>query len=662
MPFRIFFGNTSGVGALRLGKSVPDTLLAAQKTGAGQALARATLADNGHLHLSAQHTPTDGGHVCGVNTGSSIVRIRRAASLNVQYQIVTDPTAAAEWNTWTDITGATPAVPDKGTLFYTGTYLVAVWQDNTDADVKYSRSSDGGLTWSAPAVAYALAAAAFFGGVSGGATRSGLFLSYGGQLYWGAYDPAADTWTAVDSAALATTSITSIAAAWDADNSRHILAIAAAGLATGLSFPVILLTRSAAGAWSTPHIQYAIASLNQLYTGLAISQDKVSGFWWLSALRVGDWTDSEYGLACSDDGLEWEDLNFQAATDDSGLLQVLGTLAGSVWVASRAHVWKNVPQVFWSNRTLRSYEIDCTGDMGRLVGELVNQDGAITAAPPERWAVLTLERGLQVAGVDYYISAGVFHLTGFHFMLQNNVVAFSAIDAVGLLTRWESDQAYTWTGETLQQLVRFVCALAGVHVVAFDSAAIWSDTLPFIIHPSSSGLAALDSLAARGNFDVLAQEDGSLYCFVAAAAPAAQHTYGDADGQHRYWPGAFGEGLAPNYVAVYPDDEANSDAEMDTADMADMGHRQVDAFIDRRLLAGADVAELAAARMLLAKEQRRTGFFDAPCNFALEPSDILAFGANYESGFTWRCTGFIERYGMRKERPFFQHVVLRGTA
>jgi hypothetical protein len=344
------------------------------------------------------------------------------------------------------------------------------------------------------------------------------------------------------------------------------------------------------------------------------------------------------------------------------LLQVLGTLAGSVWVASRAKVWKNVAQSFWSNRTLRSYEMDLSGDMGRLTGELVNQDGAITAAPPERWAVLTLERGLNVAGTDYYVSAGVFYLTGFHFTLQDNVVAFSAVDAVGLLTRWEADQAYTWVGESLTQLVRFVCALAGVHIVTFDAAPQWADTLPLVIHPGSSGLAALDSLAARGNFDVVVQQDGSLYCFVATTAPAAQHTYGDGANQHRYWPGAFGEGLAPNYVAVYPDDEANSDATMDTADMADLGHRQVDAFIDRRLLAGADVAELSAARLLLAQEQRRTGFFDSPVNFALEPADVLEFDAHYESGLNWRATGFTERYGMNKQRPYFQHVLLRGTA
>ena len=487
-------------------------------------------------------------------------------------------------------------------------------------------------------------------------------LAYAGQLYWAAYTPGTDTWTAVDSAALTTTSITSVAAAWDADNSRHVVAFAGAGIATGLSFPVILITRAAGGTWSTPHVQFAIASLNQYYTGLAISQEKVSGYWWLSALRVGDWTDSEYGLACSDDGLEWEDLNFQAATSDSGLLQVLGTLAGSVWVASRAFVWKNVAQTFWSNRTLRSYELDLSGDMGRLTGELVNTDGAITAAPPERWAVLTLERGLHVAGTDYYQSAGVFYVTGFHFTLQDNVVAFSAVDAIGLLTRWEADQAYTWTDESLTQLVRFVCALAGVHVVSFDASALWSDTLPLVIHPGSSGLSALDSLSARGNFDVVVQEDGSLYCFVATAAPAAQHTYGDGASSHRYWPGAFGEGLAPNYVAVYPDDEANSDTAMDTADMADQGHRQVDAFIDRRLLAGGDVQQLADARLTLAKEQRRTGFLDAPVNFALEPADILEFDAHYESGFTWRVTGFTERYGMRKERPFFQHVLLRGTA
>jgi hypothetical protein len=641
-------------------KTIDAALSAAQKTGAGAAIARAALADNNHLHLTTQLAPTDIGHVAAVNTGTSIVRIvRNNSNAKIQRQIISDPTVLAQWNAWTDL--ASNALADKGALFDTGGYLVAVWQDQLDADIKYARSADGGSTWSAPAVAYALTISAAFCGVSGGATHSGIFLGSVGQLYWGAYTPGTDTWAALDSAAITATDITYVAAAYDATNTRWIVAFTAAGFAASMSYPVILIQRSAAGAWGTPHVQFAIAGGSQSYNGLAISQGTVLGYWWLSVLRQADWTSSEYGLACSDDGLEFEDLNFQTTTADSGLLQVLGALGGSIWVASRTVVWKHTAQTFWSNRLVKSYELDLSGDMGRLTVDVVNQDGALTAAPPRRFAVLTLERGLNIGGVDYYVSAGTYTVFGFHFNLQDAIVRVAALDAIGLITRWEADQQFHWDNETLRQLVRFVCALAGVHVCTFDAAAVWAEALTaFTIQPSSSGLAALDSLAARGNFEVVVQESGALYCFVPGTVPAADHTYGLAAAQHNYWPGDFGEGLAPNYVAVYPEDEATSRASFDAPDMT-LGRRQSDAFIDRRLTSGPDVAELSAARLFLAQELRRLGELEAPVNFALEPGDVLAFGAHYEAAYAWRVTGFVERYGLTRSRPFFQHLLLRGA-
>jgi len=642
-------------------KTISAALSTAQKTGAGAAIARASLADNNHLHLTQLLTPTDIGHVAAVNTGTSIVRIaRNNATSKIQYQVITDPAVLAQWNAWTDLASAT--MPDVGDLFYTGTYLVAVWQDSGDLDLKYRRSADGGATWSAPAVAYALAVGATFCGVSGGAAHSGIMLHYSGQLYWGAYNPGADTWSAADSAAVTATDIPSIAAAYDDANARWIVAFTPAGFLAGQSYPVVLITRTSAGAWGAPHVQYSIAGSSQSYNTLALSQQKINGYWWLSLLRIGDWTDSEYGVAPSDDGLEFEDLNFQTATADNGLLQVLGALGGIIYVASRAVVWTHTPQSFWSNRTLKSFELDLSGDIGQLTADVVNQDAVITAAPPKRYATLTLERGLNVAGIDYYVSVGPFTLIGFRFTLQDNVCRLIAVDALGLLALWQADQSFHWEGETLRQLVRFVCALAGVHAVADDSHAIWTDTISsFTIQPGGSALYALDSLAARGNFDVLMQEDGSLYCFVPSASPAAQHTYGLAAGQHNYWPGSFGEGPSPNYLAVYPDDENQSDAALDSSDMQ-LGRRQSDAFIDRRLAAGADVQQLSDARRVLAQELRRVAELEAPVNFALEPGDVLAFGAHYESAYTWRALGFVERYGLSKQRPFFQAITLRGTA
>src|SRR5687768_11113618 len=187
-------------------KTLHPTLLALQKDPAAAPIARASLADNGRLHLAQQFSGTwAGGYTRTANCGGFLLRARTVPSgTRVDVQNITDPTVASQWAAWTTLSSNNDNVFALG-VFWTGTYVVVTYQDAASLDIVFRRSTDG-VTWEAEATAYSLADGAYLSAASGGSAQSGLMVSYGAQLYWGAYDPAANTWAALDSAGLTMTS------------------------------------------------------------------------------------------------------------------------------------------------------------------------------------------------------------------------------------------------------------------------------------------------------------------------------------------------------------------------------------------------------------------------------------------------------------------------
>ena len=186
-------------------KTLAAALATAQRTGAGRPLARATLADNGRLHPETLFTHSyTGAGVRAVNCGSFFFRTRQTSGANtVDIQKITDPTVSGQWTTWTNLPASGVPQAVMHAVLWTGSYVVLVYQSSADGKVYFRRSTDG-LTFSAAAVAYADPAPAYLaslGGVSGGAAHSGVVLAYNGGVYFGAYDPAANTWSAFGSSA-----------------------------------------------------------------------------------------------------------------------------------------------------------------------------------------------------------------------------------------------------------------------------------------------------------------------------------------------------------------------------------------------------------------------------------------------------------------------------
>jgi len=643
-------------------KTIDAALTAAQKTGAGAALMRATLADNSHLHPASFNAGAPA-FSAAVNTGTEIVRVRAIGGA-IDVQRITDPTVAANWTSWTALV-ASGVINTNAALFWTGTYVVLVWE-KTGNLLRYRRSADGGQTWSVEAAAYAPAAAldasGAIAGVSGGAAQSGVFWGIAGVLYWGLYNPAADTWAAAASNALAATTIAGLAAAWDSANSRWLIAVTANFTSIGYN-ALALLTRSAAGAWSSPRIWYRMAGLNQTITMLSFSQARINGYWWLSATLHREWaTDDDVAhYTASDDGQAFEDFQSLGAVANAPLV-ILAAMSGYVWMAIGNLIYRSAAQTYWTNKSLTHYLLDTFGDFSEIEATLNNQDGTITE--PKPLALLTLERGYNVNGTDYYVSAGQFHLLSWHWGSQDLLCEVRAVDALGLAAIWRADQLFRWDSERLDKLVELVCALCGVHTVTFDAAAAWDDVLAsFAIQIGTSALAALKALSARGNFDARVNEDGSLYCYVPTAAPAAQYTYGYAAGQHTYWPGKFGRGAPPNHLIIFGLDETFTVESLDQAAEADAGRRLPNTHREERASAAENLA-VVASRLVLAKEMKRTGLFEAPPSLSLEPGDVLAFGDFWEGdNGPWRVLGFVEELnGPRRDRKYYQRVTLRGVA
>ncbi|MCC7361229.1 MAG: hypothetical protein IT317_17215 [Anaerolineales bacterium] len=652
-------------------KTLAAALAAAQRTGAGRPFARASLADNGRLHPALLFTHTySGAGVRAVNCGSFFFRTRQTSGPNtVDIQKVTDPTVSSQWTTWTNLlAGGVPQAVMHAVL-WTGTYVVLVYQSSADGKI-YSRRSTDGVTFSAAAVSYADPAPAHLaslGGVSGGASNSGLAVYYNGHIYFGAYNAAADTWSALEDTGLATSAATAptLAGFYDAARARHVLLAATVQAVAWARYAVFALARTAPGVFGAP-VPYLHANRG-VYAYLAVSAEALNGYWWLVVGRARPGTSSStYYLAASDDGLHWED-GYPLGGPIAGWLEPLGALTGDpaqLYLANEAQVLRSTAPAYWSGLTVARAALTAGAGDGTGITALVdNRAGAATE--PALNSVFTLERGYTVDGVDYAVAAGTFWVTGYRYLGRGALLEVTAVDAAGRLAGWTADQSFALRGARVDTLVEHLCALAGAHAVSFDASPLWAVTVAnFTLAGGGSALAALRALQARVPFEWTAQADGSLYCWLPAASPTAAATFGAADGEHALWPGEFGASAAVNFVSVAgaPPATVGSDAYA-AAEVLAAGRRWVALSAQPRLTLNADADALAAALLIGAREQARAGAFDCPPHLGLEPGDVIEVndGTYAAEAGPWRVARVEEHYGARGTRPFYQRVTLRGT-
>ncbi len=193
-------------------RRLSNTLIAAINSGTRRPAV--TLSAEDHILHFAQSVTTTGNadslnDMCVAGDGSIIrVRVTRgtnAQQQSLQWQRITDPTNASQWQSWTTFGGGnTNMFQDAGcTLLKTGTLLRAFAQQGSGGNALWNwQSSDGGQTWSsAPTMVLSPPANALIKGLASAGNNDCFFLYdvVGGQAigatFWsGSWSPL-QTWT-----------------------------------------------------------------------------------------------------------------------------------------------------------------------------------------------------------------------------------------------------------------------------------------------------------------------------------------------------------------------------------------------------------------------------------------------------------------------------------
>lgn len=645
-------------------KDLEPELLAAQKTATGGVVAYASLDDNGYPHFATlDDQGASQGATDAVLIGSVTVRIRVSGG-KLYSQRVTVPADPVSWSlNWTEIVSGDVG---EASLFYNGTYTVAVYQNTSTRAVRYRRSANTGLSWGTDTLAYAgFSNTVHIGAVSGGASQSGAFITgitaVNHDVWWGQYTSATDTWAALDDAGLALTAVNSISAFYDSANARHVVALVAQGITAWSYVPVATLARSTAGSWGSPRVFYGGATTSIEINNARLSRAKTNNYWWLTMQVI---TDIGYTtlLARSSEGEYWGNvaaLDIETPVSGDALI-VIGSVSSTVYAANGRYALSANALAYWEDQVVTRYQFETVGP-GGVIADILNPAGALIE--PNPFALFDLYRGFKVNGIDYAQPIGRMHVIGWQHNLQDNILRLEGVDALGVLNFWEADQIYRWEGETIQTLVKLICALGGVYGLTFDAAGVWSDTVgAFIVNPGASALDALRSLLVRATAEARPTESGSLYCWVPTASPESAYTYDqDSTTGHLYWPGKFGGKARPNHLTATSNAASVIAEANDAANQLLCGRRISNTIVDQRLAAQADAEEMVASRLLVAGEVTQSGEFESPPNFALEAGDVISFADGVEAGLSpWRVTGFVETFKGNK-RSWMQKVELRGV-
>ena len=192
--------------------TLSNTLVAAINSGTRRPAV--TLSAEDHIVHFAQSLVTTGNadSLCDMDVAGdgSIIRIRVTRGTNgqqqsLQWQRITDPTSAAQWQSWTTFGGGNANMfQDAGcALMKTGTLLRAFAQQGNGGNALWSwQSSDGGQTWSAtPTTVLSLPGNVLIRGIASANNNDCFFLYdvFGGEAigatFWsGSWSPL-QTWT-----------------------------------------------------------------------------------------------------------------------------------------------------------------------------------------------------------------------------------------------------------------------------------------------------------------------------------------------------------------------------------------------------------------------------------------------------------------------------------
>jgi hypothetical protein len=576
-------------------RTIHADLVTTQKKTAYPPSLSLTIQDNGlpHPTLALAHPMTgySNAPTASVVAGTAIIRAHVAGGA-VLVQRITDPEIAAEWTTgWTSLaSGAShPA------LFYTGTYVVCVYQYTATKAVCYKRSSDGGATWGSEksiwTPAYSLGNLVM--GVSGAATRSGFFYAYETTVYFRLYDPSGDSFGAAASYDFGET-VFSLGACFGSGNTFRLALAFGPGYSSSMNYAIVLGYYTYPSTWvlTSVHVGLpttfsstadyrSLANFTPDYVNIAKVQPPgaAATFWLTFRVVAGDGCalSDDIRIAVSDDGTYFSGSVKLGQSHIADRLQPLPWSTGAVYLASDSVLLVSTPQptVTCTQAEIIRYEIDEGGPECRLEVVLDNRAGVFDGIETNRLGNdMVLARGAMCAPpgggtvTARTVAREPFVIEDVAWSQDNKRVRLTGHNYAALMRYWRADLNYHWSGKSLKTLVQTIAALGGVQACAFDASGFWDTTLGADILPGTSALEALQSLQQQFQFvyrvtPSSAPQGGTLHCFALSDTPAADYVFGTAAGEHPTLRGRdFSKRSLPEitHVVVLGEDEHGAEA------------------------------------------------------------------------------------------------------
>ncbi len=529
-------------------RTIHADLLTEQKKPAYIPAFQITLSDNNLPHPNLIKTPlanASANPTASTFTGSAIIRAQRVAGVGIRIQRITNPSVTSQWETWTTVeTNANASYP---ALFTTGTRVVLVYQDTSTQAVLFRTSDNDGQSWSSPTTIFTATYLLNHTqcGISGPSNRCGIIYANTTTLYYRAYNPATNTFTAEFSTTF-TGTVTSTAAVHIAGDT-FMIALHITDYASWTDSAIILqpLTFNGSSAtWGTPTTYIGIqggTGAQPAYAFGHVFLNKIGTWYWLtytyaaSQAAGATFSENDTIIATSDDATFFT-AGLRISQSIADRLQAHRWTDGTVYLCSDRHLLSSqqVATVTAPTHHLKALDIQDYGPTAYAEIVLDNRTGTYTNLATGRLGCdVTIHRGALCDGTPRTVARERFAAARFTLSADGTTMTIRAYNYYRLLELWRAPFPYYYTHITLGKLVEAIAALAGIHSVSLESSNLWNITLgEFAITPGQSAAEALASLQDQFQFLTRMGEGTTLQALILSSNPSPTYIFGPEPTAH----------------------------------------------------------------------------------------------------------------------------------
>jgi hypothetical protein len=609
-------------------------------------------------HYATYQTPgtADSWNDVCVASDNSIIRVQltpggSGLTSNFQVQRITDPTQAAQWASWSTLSGGAGNMFLEGecAVANSGGTLYAFAQRGMGGNNLWSWvSTTNGQTWSGPTTVLSPAGGALLNGI-GSAGNNDVFFLYdiSGGVALGCSFLVAGSWSALRTWTLPALSAgEGVAVVWSASlytivySDGYSLATCTFDPVTNLwatGVPVAPSTGTAIGRLS-PRVSFAdglytltcIEADSGLLTGAVYSYPRLR-----QSADLVHWSD---GTIVPDLPCSYNAVAFKLVAPQSGSAGPRYYLATMLTVYSApAFQNANPTQVLDISAAVLSYRrIEQVGSPARLEVVLDNAQGGYNALvasgaanePLGLQASLVLSEGYYSSGVPATTRVGTYRLSALQFQRssQENQIVLVGLDLTQRLDRVARYQN-SYAGQTVGYLVTEICARAGLFAIALPAVPQISQVIPvFTLLAGQTYRQVLDELCGTYSLVYFLDQDEVLRFRELSAGDSSVWSYQPEIEAVRF----ENKNQQANHIIVSGKPPtggllgALTTAEAyDAVHLRVLGVEQLLHHVDVKLTTATQCAQKAT--FLLAQQQRMhiLHTMTVPLNPALQPFDVL---------------------------------------